>query len=227
MRQAIRKAIRKLIHFLVFYPVYYLIWFSLIGKDLLNDAFIVFIIIIYFGINLIDVILRPMSDPNELKDKYTIIVLLFFLLGPLILILAFYENKFIISEFLPFYDSDLFRFSGILLMVIGSLIMLDSRYQLNKRSYGGGSLSEEKEQNLITDGMYRYIRHPMYSGGLVLTIGLELAFRTLIMLSIHTLIFFIIFRNRMIREEEVLLTKFGQKYQEYHTKTYRLIPYLY
>ena len=197
------------------------------GKDLLNDAFIGFIIILYFGINLIDVILRPMSDPNELKDRYTLIVLLFFLLGPLILILAFYENKFIISEFLPFYDSDLFRFLGILLMVIGSLIILSSRYQLNKHSYGGGSLSEEKEQNLITNRMYRYIRHPMYSGGLVLTIGLELAFRSLIMLSIHTLIFFIIFRNRMIREEEVLLTKFGQKYQEYHNKTYRLIPYLY
>ncbi|UCE13797.1 MAG: isoprenylcysteine carboxylmethyltransferase family protein [Candidatus Heimdallarchaeota archaeon] len=227
MRQVIRKTIRKLIHFLVFYPLYYLIWFSLVGRDLLNDAFIVFIIFFYFGISLIDVILRPMSDPNELKDRYMIILLLFFLIGPLILILAYYENKFIVSEFLPIYDTDLFRYLGITLMVIGSVIMLSSRYQLNKHSYGGGSLSEEKEQNLITDGIYKSIRHPMYSGGLVLTIGMELAFRSLIMLSIHTLIFFVIFRNRMIREEEVLLTKFGERYQEYLKKTYRLIPYLY
>jgi protein-S-isoprenylcysteine O-methyltransferase Ste14 len=116
---------------------------------------------------------------------------------------------------------------GILLMVIGSIIMLSSRYQLNKHSYGGGSLSEEKEQILLTQGMFKHIRHPIYSGGLIITVGLELAFRSLIILSLHTLIFFVIFRDRMQREETVLLEKFETKYQEYLNRTKRLIPYVY
>ncbi len=183
--------------------------------------------ILFFGINFIDIIIRPMSDPNELKDKYTIIVLLFFLSGPLILLLAFYENLEFISKYLSIYDNLLVGYLGIILMIVGSVIMLSSRYQLNRHSYGGGSLSEEKEQTLLTEGMFKHIRHPIYAGGLIITIGLELAFRSLIMLSLHTLIFVIIFRDRMQREETVLLNKFGDEYQEYINKTKRLIPYIY
>jgi protein-S-isoprenylcysteine O-methyltransferase Ste14 len=222
-----KELIRKIIHFLIFYPIYYYIWFFFLGRDLLSNAFLTPVIILFFGINFIDILIRPMSDPNELKDKYTIIILLFFLGGPLILLLAFYENRELISKYLPIYDNLLVSYLGILLMVIGSIIMLSSRYQLNKHSYGGGSLSEEKEQKLLTQGMFKHIRHPIYSGGLIITVGLELAFRSLIILSLHTLIFFVIFRDRMQREETVLLEKFETKYQEYLNRTKRLIPYVY
>ncbi|MFX1284664.1 MAG: methyltransferase family protein [Promethearchaeota archaeon] len=221
------ESIRKMIHFLLFYPIYYYIWFNLLGKDLLKNSLLILIIIIFFGINLLDIAIRPMSDPEELKDKYTIIILLFFLGGPLILLLAFYENQAIISQYLPIYDNLLVSYLGIILMIIGGIIMLSSRYYLNKYSYGGGSLSEEKEQTLLTKGMFKIIRHPIYAGGLIVTIGLELAFRSLIILSLHTIIFFIIFRDRMKREEIVLLNKFGDEYREYINKTKRLIPYIY
>ena len=224
---AMKELIRKIIHFLIFYPIYYYIWFFFLGQDLLNNTFLMAVIILFLGINFIDILIRPMSDPDELKDKYTIIVLLFFLGGPLILLLAFFENRELISKFLPIYDNLLVSYIGILLMVIGSIFLLSSRYQLNKHSYGGGSLSEEKEQTLLTQGMFKYIRHPIYAGGLMITIGLELAFRSLIILSLHTLIFFVIFRDRMQREETVLLGKFGTEYQEYITRTKRLIPYIY
>lgn len=112
-------------------------------------------------------------------------------------------------------------------MIVGGVIVWTSRYQLNKHSYGGGSLSEDKELTLLTNGMYKFIRHPLYTGGLLITIGLELAFRSLIVLSLHTIAFFIIFRDRMLREETVLLDKFKDKYKEYIKKTKRLIPYIY
>ena len=222
-----KELIRKIIHFLIFYPIYYFIWFFFLGQDLLNNTFLTTVIILFLGINLIDILIRPMSDPEELRDKYTIIVLLFFLGGPLILLLAFFENRELISKVLPIYDNLLISYLGILLMIIGSIILLSSRYQLNQHSYGGASLSEEKEQTLLTQGMFKYIRHPIYAGGLIITIGLELAFRSLIILSIHTLVFFIIFRDRMQREETILLNKFGTKYQEYIIRTKRLIPYIY
>ena len=219
--------VRKITHFLVFYPIYYYIWFFFLGQDLLNNTFLMSAIILFFGINFLDILIRPMSDPNELKDKYTIIILLFFIGGPLILLLAFIENQELIANYLPLYDNLLVSYLGIVVMIGGSIIMLSSRYQLNKHSYGGGSLSEEKEQTLLTGGMFRYIRHPIYLGGLIITIGLELAFRCLIILSLHTLTFILIFRDRMQREETVLLDKFGDEYQEYINKTKRLIPYIY
>ncbi|MFX0123366.1 MAG: methyltransferase family protein, partial [Candidatus Hodarchaeota archaeon] len=222
-----KELFRKVTHFLIFYPIYYYIWFFFLGQDLLNNTFLMPIIALFFGINFIDILIRPMSDPDELKDKYTVIVLLFFLSGPLILLFAFYENLLIISLYLPMYDNLLVSNLGTLLMIIGSIIMLSSRYQLNKHSYGGVSLSEEKEQTLLTEGMFKYIRHPIYAGGLIITIGLELAFRSLIILSLHTLVFLLIFRDRMQREEIVLSDKFGKEYRDYVKKTKRLIPYIY
>ncbi|MFX0174479.1 MAG: methyltransferase family protein [Candidatus Hodarchaeota archaeon] len=227
MKEIIREYVRKLMHFLIFYPIYYLIWFNLFGNNLLEDPFLILVIVIFFGINLIDILIRPMSDSNELRDKYTLVVLLFFLFGPLILVLAFYENNLIISNYLPIYNNPFIGYIGVVGMIVGSIVMLSSRYQLNKHSYGGGSLSEEKEQTLLTDGMYKIIRHPIYAGGLIVTIGLELAFRSLIVLSIHTVIFLMIFRERMKQEETVLLTKYGEEYRVYMESTYRLIPYLY
>ena len=219
--------IRKIIQFLLFYPIWYSIWFILLGTDILSNSLILLVILLYFIISLGDIILRPLGETEELKDKYTLIIMLFFLSGPIILLLAFYENKVIISEFASFYNSIIIGMIGLIIMSLGAIIMLISRFQLNKYTYGGGSLSESKDQNLITFGMYKYIRHPIYLGGLIITIGLELAFRTIIMLILHTTIFFLIFRARMIREEMVLSTKFGEEYLRYKRQTSRLVPLLY
>ena len=162
-----------------------------------------------------------------MKDQYTIILLLFIFSGPLIFILAFTENQTFVSVILPVYDTLITSITGISLMLIGAVILLIRRYQLNKHTYGGASLSEDKQQNLLTSGMYKFVRHPLYTGGLIMTIGLQLAFRSIFMFVIHVLLYFIIFRNRMIREEEVLQSKFGKEYENYMKRTNRLLPYIY
>jgi protein-S-isoprenylcysteine O-methyltransferase Ste14 len=168
-----------------------------------------------------------MSDPNEIIDRYTIILLIFFLAGPLILLAAIYENQLIVSQLLPVYNTDFFFIIGIIIMVIGGIILSISRYQLNRFTYGGGSLSEEKEQNLLTEGIYKYIRHPIYFGGMIMTVGLELAFRSVIVLFIHTIIYLLIFNDRMKKEEAVLIEKFGEEYRKYMIKTKKIIPRIY
>jgi protein-S-isoprenylcysteine O-methyltransferase Ste14 len=179
---------------------------------------------VYFFFSFIDVILRPISDSDEITDRYTIILLFFFLAGPLIILAAIYENQLIISQLLTVYNTDFFFILGIIIMIIGGLILSVSRYQLNKFTYGGGSLSEEKAQNLITKGMYRYVRHPIYFGGLIMTFGLELALRSIMVLSVHIIIFLVIFNDRMKKEETVLLEKFGEEYRKYKNTTKKLIP---
>lgn len=222
-----KEYIRKLIRFIILYPVYYFIWFSILNKEILENELVVFTILLYLAITLIDFLLRPVTDPEELKDKYTIILIMFFLAGPLIFLLAFYENKIFVSQYLMVYDNELTTYLGYIVIIVGGLVLLSSRYQLNKITYGGGSLSGEQEQNLVQTGMYRMVRHPIYTGGLIITIGLNLAFRSLLILIIHTLIYLIIFIDRMNKEEEDLKRKFGDDYTNYCRKTKRIIPYIY
>ncbi len=222
-----KEIVRKFLQFIIFYPVYYFVWFSFLGKELLENPLTVLIIALYFAVNFLDILIRPMTEREEMKNKYTIIIVLFFLSGPLIFILAFQENQIFVSTYFTFYNTHVTSIIGILLMIIGAIVLLTSRYQLNRHTYGGVSLSGEVDQKLLIEGMYKLIRHPMYAGGLIMTLGLQLALRSIIMLIIHVSVYLIIFKARMNREEEILQDRFGEDYTKYRKRTFKLIPYIY
>ena len=68
---------------------------------------------------------------------------------------------------------------------------------------------------LITEGMYRYSRNPMYLGLLLLIIAATIWFGTWFGIIIS--LFFILLINilQIIPEEEALLQIFGEEYLEY------------
>jgi protein-S-isoprenylcysteine O-methyltransferase Ste14 len=78
---------------------------------------------------------------------------------------------------------------------------------------------------LITEGPYRYIRHPMYTSVLISAFGLLLTdvnwFRTGLYL------FLLIILLSKIAYEEVLLDNFFPEYKQYKQSTKKLIPYIY
>ena len=76
---------------------------------------------------------------------------------------------------------------------------------------------------LITEGMYRYSRNPMYLGLLLLIIAATIWFGTWFGIIIS--VFFILLINilQIIPEEEALLQIFGEEYLEYKKKVRRWI----
>ena len=76
---------------------------------------------------------------------------------------------------------------------------------------------------LLTEGMYRYSRNPMYLGLLLLIIAATIWFG--IWFGIVISLFFILLMNilQIIPEEEALLQIFGEEYLEYKKKVRRWI----
>ena len=76
---------------------------------------------------------------------------------------------------------------------------------------------------LLTEGMYRYSRNPMYLGLLLLIIAATIWFGTWFGIIIS--LFFILLINilQIIPEEEALLQIFGEEYLEYKKKVRRWI----
>ena len=76
---------------------------------------------------------------------------------------------------------------------------------------------------LLTEGMYRYSRSPMYLGLLLLIIAATIWFETWFGIIIS--LFFILLMNilQIIPEEEALLQIFGEEYLEYKKKVRRWI----
>lgn len=112
---------------------------------------------------------------------------------------------------------------GLFISFIGLIIACWSRYLLGKN----WSLSVQKKENheLIKSGLYKIVRHPIYTGILLLFIG-----NTIIVGDyrgiIAVLIVFISFWYKLKKEEQFLTEIFGENYLEYKNETKVIIPYI-
>jgi len=84
----------------------------------------------------------------------------------------------------------------------------------------------QKDQQVIEKGPYKYVRHPSYSGALIIFIGLGLALQSWAAVITLILLFIIAYGYRIYVEEKALISELGEPYIEYKKRTKRLIPYM-
>jgi len=99
-----------------------------------------------------------------------------------------------------------------LLMVVGVLLVIFGW----KEIYGAQS-------ELVTTGLYAYVRHPQYLGFLTLTLGMIVQWTTLPTLLMWPLLVTLYFRLAK-QEEKEMEAKFGEKYRQYKSRVSMLIP---
>jgi protein-S-isoprenylcysteine O-methyltransferase Ste14 len=139
----------------------------------------------------------------------------------------------ILSAWLPAYtdrkefwtlDGDAVRWIGVALYAAGGALRLWPVFVLGRRF--SGLVAIQPGHTLVTCGIYRHIRNPSYLGLLIMSLGWALAFRSsvgvlLAALNIPPLV------ARMNSEERLLRSQFGQEYEAYRARTWRLVPRLY
>lgn len=118
----------------------------------------------------------------------------------------------------------LLRWMGLLLATVGMGVIFWSGWALGR--FYSPEVTLQKEHRLITDGPFRTIRNPRYLGGIIQGVGLSLLFRSWIGL-ILTLMFFIAVIFRIKDEEALMNREFGEDWEAYSQKTWRLIPWLF
>ena len=94
-----------------------------------------------------------------------------------------------------------------------------------QNGYAAATITVESGQTLVTDGLYRFVRHPMYVGNVIMMIGMPLALG-----SFWGLLFVIpggLMLALRILDEEKLLTEQLTGYRDYRRRVrYRLVPYV-
>jgi protein-S-isoprenylcysteine O-methyltransferase Ste14 len=180
-------------------------------------------LLLYYLVSFADVIIRPLEERRRdaIKDKYDKIMGLLIISTPIWICMYIIEYRFLFSSFID----PSFSLLGITLFLFGSIILLTSRIQLGR--FASGKLKIQEDHKLITTGIYKYVRNPIYFGGLIGVLGMGLAFRSLFVVSGALVLDTYVFIQRILREEELLETEFGDKFIQYKKKTKRLIPFLY
>ena len=107
----------------------------------------------------------------------------------------------------------------------GSLVLAGGGFYLIK-TRGNPSGDIEDTTTLITTGLYRYIRHPLYSSLIVFALGAFLKNPSLIGAALVLSAVLGAFMTARI-EETHNLERFGREYQEYMERTKRFIPFIY
>lgn len=117
-----------------------------------------------------------------------------------------------------------FQYSGILLGIFAIFILLLAHKQLgnNWRPYTQASA----KQKLISDGIYSYIRHPMYSAHLLWSVSILLLIPNLLAGTFYLLTIILLFLFKVPEEEKLLMEQYGKLYSHYRKMTGAFIPKL-
>ncbi len=103
---------------------------------------------------------------------------------------------------------------GLLLICAGAFLAIAT---LRQRKFVVGM--QAVKEGLLTSGLYRYFRHPIYTGILWIILGLPLVMRNPDGLLMFPAIFVIIFVGTIIEERNDMCVRFREQYQAYRQTT--------
>lgn len=115
------------------------------------------------------------------------------------------------------------RTCGLVLYTLGLITALLGRIQLGKSWSDIETPRAAEERAVVSHGVYAYIRHPIYSGDLLLLLGLELALNSWLVLGVAALIPVVF--QRAVKEENLLSEQLSG-YGAYVQRTKRFIPFV-
>lgn len=154
---------------------------------------------------------RNYRPPKELRALFIVHyapLLLMILIGPLT----------------PLYNIWALPIDVITSIILGAIVFLIGAFVYFKweifweKNYKG---------QLVTGGIFRYIRHPHYTSLLIVGFGLAFFFNSLAALFISTIAVPIMIIS-IIDEEKLLIKQYGEEYKNFMKKTpWRLIPYIF
>ena len=142
---------------------------------------------------------------------FIFLYLLLFVPSPRLFSNYFGEEYYLI----PIILGLLITFSGQLLRAVTIGLKYIMRGGKNRKVYA---------DELVTDGMFRHARNPLYVGNILMLLGLGVLDNSLIYVLIVMPLFVLIYHTIVLAEEAFLRNKFGAAFESYTQKVNRWMP---
>lgn len=178
---------------------------------------IIFIIITILW--LLEFIIFPSKDKSEdIKNSSFSIILKAILLIIIINGIMLYFHKYIRYSRSLKIIAIMIYFSGLILRYY-SLILLGKNFSRN--------VEVDQEQELVSTGTYKYVRHPLYLGLFLLVIAIPLYVGNIYLFLISIVLMFKVINIRIEEEEEAMEKIIGARYVRWKNKRYKFIPFIF
>lgn len=133
----------------------------------------------------------------------------------------------VLTSMLDRFDHELLPVAfaaGLLVHAAGLWLLWRSHVDLGAN--WSNTLQIRENQSLVTNGVYRRVRHPMYTALLLFGVGQALVAGNWIAGPAFLAAFTALVASRIAREEQLMLDQFGEAYAEYRARTSRFLPAL-
>lgn len=118
--------------------------------------------------------------------------------------------------------TDAIKIGGLVITIVGITVVGIAFLQLNWRL--SAFPTPKETSSLVTNGVYRLVRHPIYTGIIMAGLGYGLFTEDSLKLVI-SVILFILFEYKASYEEKLLENKF-ENYKTYKAKTWKILPFI-
>ena len=185
------------------------------------------IVLVNVGERVLDSLLRKDSVAKSLKtseddkgtSRFIQVVAVIYLV---VLLLTALLNQFQIGIVEPHL---VFTAIGVVLMAVGVVIRVVAMRTLGK--FFTRTLQIREGHHVVSDGIYRRVRHPGYLGDILLFVGSGVATSNVITTVLILGMFITAYVRRIAVEERMLTDQLGKEYSDYKAKTWKLIPFVY
>jgi protein-S-isoprenylcysteine O-methyltransferase Ste14 len=113
------------------------------------------------------------------------------------------------------------RWAGVVPLSLGGCWMIWALHHIGENLTV--SIDTKEEHALITSGPYRWVRHPLYTGGMVESVGVCLVMANWFV-AISAGLFWSLLAMRTPMEERNLVETFGDEYRQYMERVGRFVP---
>lgn len=185
-------------------------------KNFPNEIFALVFSISFVFVILVELRILLRSKEQKSDNKSLIYILLGIVISLVVMVLlSFSENGLINRNF---------GYLGLLMIYFGFILRQYSIFILGK--YFTPVVKKQSEQELLTTGLYKILRHPSYTGLILELLGAAISFSNWISILVVIIIFIPAIIYRIKTEEKFLIENF-KDYKEYSKITFKLVPYVY
>eukprot|EP00884_Botryococcus_braunii_P007591 jgi/Botrbrau1/16833/Bobra.150_2s0057.1 len=152
----------------------------------------------------------------------------FLISGPYILAMFCGVLEYVLEDFLvPGIKAHrAVMYVGLLLVLCGETIRKAGQIAAGGNFTHQLRFEKVEGHQLVTDGIYRYVRHPGYLGWFLWAVGTQIVLMNPACTLAFVLVVWRFFQQRITAEEYFLVKFFGEEYRSYRSRTPTLIPFI-
>ena len=132
---------------------------------------------------------------------------------------SIYYSKSFFNQFLNFSNNGI----SLFLLILGLFVFISAVRSFRKQKTTVNPLKPKQASSLVTSGIFRFSRNPMYLGMLIILLSISFKFNLLGGIIISLLFFIFITKFQIYPEEEAMNELFGDKFTQYSNTTRRWI----